>query len=123
MEATRSFPADVTTPRAARLFVGSLLGDGHDEATEVALVLTSELVTNAVVHAGTPLDVRVELDEGHMRVAVVDGDPRLPEPIAIAADAVGGRGLSLVHQLSRQWGTAPCPGGKVVWFELDTDAP
>lgn len=122
MEATRTFPADVTSPRAARQFVGALLGDPDGDAAQVALVLTSELVTNAVVHAGTPLDVRVSLDDDHMLVAVADGDPHLPGPMAFAADAVGGRGLRLVEQLATAWGTEVQPHGKVVWFALDTRA-
>lgn len=114
-----SFPAELTTPRAARQFVGDLLVDPAEELRQMALVLTSELVTNSVVHANTELDVRVELAPDHMRVEVTDGDPRPPDPAAHAPDELGGRGLVLVEALATAWGTKPCAGGKVVWFTLD----
>jgi len=118
MEARRSFPADVTSPRAARQFVGGLLGEPDGETLQVALVLISELVTNAVVHARTQVDVRVEMGTDHLRVEVADRDPRLPLPSAQAPDAPGGRGLFLVQELATAWGTELCAGGKVVWFTL-----
>lgn len=118
MEARRSFPADITSPRAARRFVGDLLGEPDGETRNLALVLTSELVTNAVVHARTQVDVRVELATDHMRVEVADSDPRLPLPTAHVPEALGGRGLFLVQELASTWGTDTCPGGKVVWFTL-----
>lgn len=118
MEARRSFPADISSPRAARQFVGGLLGEPDGHTRDLALVLTSELVTNAVVHARTQVDVRVEVEPDHMRVEVTDSDPRLPLPSARAPDAPGGRGLFLVQKLASAWGTDTCPGGKVVWFTL-----
>ena len=121
MEANRSFPAEITSPRAARQFVGSVLGRPDDEVTQMALVLTSELVTNAVLHAGTKVDVRIELDVDRMRVEVADGDPRLPAPLDHTPGDLGGRGLFLVEQLASEWGSDPCEDGKVVWFTLATD--
>lgn len=118
MQANRSFPPDATSPRAARQFVGSLLGHPEDEATQMALVLTSELVTNAVLHARTPVDVRVEFDAERMRVEVADGDPCIPGPLPCTTDALAGRGLFLVQELAVAWGAAAADGGKVVWFML-----
>jgi anti-sigma regulatory factor (Ser/Thr protein kinase) len=120
VEANRSFPAEASSPRAARRFVAGMLGDADDESTQMAMVLTSELVTNAVVHARTQVDVRVELDDGRMRVEVADGDPRMPRPVAYAADDLGGRGLYLVEQLASDWGSDRADGGKIVWFTLST---
>jgi len=122
MKANQTFPADITSPRAAREFVAAILGHPDDEATKMALVLTSELVTNAVLHARTEVDVRVDLDAERMRVEVADGDPRLPTPLDLTPDALGGRGLFLVEQLAAAWGSDPCDGGKVVWFTLATHA-
>lgn len=122
MEANRSFPADITSPRAARLFVVSVIGHPEDESTQMALVLTSELVTNAVLHARTEVDVRIEFDDEHMRVEVTDGDPHLPAALPHRPDALGGRGLFLVEQLASDWGSARRHGGKVVWFTLTTEA-
>lgn len=120
MEANRSFPAETSSPRAARQFVAGIVGHPDDESTRMAMVLTSELVTNAVVHARTQVDVRVALDAGQMRVEVADGDPRLPRPLAHAPDDLGGRGLYLVEQLASDWGSARSDDGKVVWFTLST---
>ena len=123
MEANRSFPADVTSPCAARRFVATLLGHSDHQSTQTALVLTSELVTNAVLHAGTRVDVRVELEAGHVRVEVSDGDPHLPGPMECLPDALGGRGLFLVQELASAWGAETSGVGKVVWFTLPTGAP
>ncbi len=122
MEANRSFPADVTSPRAARQFVGSVIGHPEDESTQMALVLTSELVTNAVLHARTEVDVRIEFDGGCLRVEVTDGDPRLPAAVPQRPGALDGRGLFLVEQLASKWGSDRRNGGKVVWFTLATGA-
>lgn len=123
MEARKSFPADITTPRAARQFVGGLIGGPEEESTQVALVLTSELVTNAVMHARTPLDIRVNVEPDQMRVDVRDHDPTLPWRRSCSPDALGGRGLHLVDALATTWGAEPCPDGKVVWFTLRNGGP
>jgi anti-sigma regulatory factor (Ser/Thr protein kinase) len=87
---------------------------------EVALLLTSELVTNAVCHAGGPawLDIRSEGDV--LTVGVTDeggGEVRITdEHLSLETH---GRGLRLVDELSRRWGVHPVNGtGKRVWFEL-----
>lgn len=121
MESSQSFPADVTSPGAARRFVASALGGTDDARCQVALVLTSELVTNAVIHARTTVDVRVEVEGDRMRVEVADGDRHLPEPADYAPDALGGRGLFLVSELASDWGADLRPGGKIIWFCLDTE--
>lgn len=120
MEAHSSFPAASTSPQAARRFVAGVLGRPDDESTHLALVLTSELVTNAVLHACTRVDVHIEFDAAHLRIEVADGDPRIPSPVSHAPDALGGRGMYLVEQLADAWGSDPCAEGKVVWFTLAT---
>lgn len=117
MEARR-FPPARTSPRAARQFVHGLLAGVPDDESDLALVLTSELVTNAVVHARTDVDVRVELGDGLVRVTVRDGDGHLPHPRVVPPDAAGGRGLHLVRALASSWGVDRDPGGKIVWFVL-----
>lgn len=90
------------------------------DVRDTAELLTSELVTNALLHAGTDLTVHVErIDHGSsVRIAVDDGSataPRLGEP---TGDDVGGRGLPLVATLASRWGWEPLPHGKRVWFEV-----
>src|SRR4051794_7926760 len=105
----------------AREFVRDLLAawdcDGHED---VALLLTSELVSNAVRHAASRLglDVCAEPEIDLVRIEVRDADERLPVVRAPEPDADGGRGMFLVEALARRWGAEPERGGKVVWFEL-----
>lgn len=109
-------------PRAAgtaRQFVEAKLhGLVPRTVEEVAVLLTSELVTNVVVHARTPMRLDVDLTGDSVRVAVVDGAPRSPA-LRRAHDArLTGRGMNLVEALAEQWGVDPTTGGKKVWFEL-----
>jgi anti-sigma regulatory factor (Ser/Thr protein kinase) len=88
------------------------------DTSEVAQLLVSELVTNAVLHAGTYIVVEVRVDDVRVRVAVKDLSAAFPQPRVAADDASGGRGLQLVEALSSSWGWDLTAGGKSVWFEL-----
>jgi anti-sigma regulatory factor (Ser/Thr protein kinase) len=91
------------------------------QARERAMLLASELVTNAVIHAATPLVVAVALDHGLLRVLVEDDDERAPV-MANDRGPHGGFGLHIVEELADRWGNARRPGGgKVVWFEMTLD--
>jgi two-component sensor histidine kinase len=83
---------------------------------DAATLVVSELVTNAVRHAGTPVSVRVRLLGSRVRLEVGDGDPRLPQPATGTGES--GRGLRLVTAVARAWGARPTSHGKVVWAEL-----
>ncbi|KKK05859.1 ATP-binding protein [Micromonospora sp. HK10] len=87
-------------------------------AGPAALVLT-ELVGNAVRHAGTPMHVTLTLRKPYLRVAVMDGSPAAARAVADHNPrAEGGRGLLLVRELTQRWGTVPAGTGKVVWAML-----
>ena len=104
--------------------------DPQPDAVDTALLLTTEVVTNAVLHAGTPLQLSVTARPGELRVAVVDESADLPRTraagrateeldpdlAAIASTPEGGRGLLLLEALSGEWGVDPTPAGKCVWF-------
>jgi anti-anti-sigma regulatory factor len=84
-----------------------------------ASVVAGELVTNAVVHAQTMIDLRLSLGRRYLIVAVRDGSdvvPVLPGPAS--ADPMDRRGLLLVKTLTHRWGTLPAHGGKVIWATL-----
>ncbi|MFF2524890.1 SpoIIE family protein phosphatase [Streptomyces liangshanensis] len=110
----------------ARAFVrDTLQGWGHSDVVDDAVVLTSELVTNAVVHAGTSADVLCLRTEDGVRVEVADRYPEREVPIqgtghAFASpDSENGRGLLLCAALASRWGVEYTPTYKQVWFQLD----
>ena len=106
---------------------------GRDLATEVCLrwqlpdlvgpasIIASELVTNAVQHAGTPLVLMLARTSRYLHVAVRDNDPRpavLRHPSLLAT---AGRGLLIVQRTALSWGSSPAQDGKVVWATLVAD--
>ena len=92
---------------------------GLEATLDAALLVISELVTNAVVNARSQVTVRLRLRPNHLLIEVEDEDSRLPA-LQKHNDwaALGGRGLMLVDALSDRWGSQPCPFGKIVWAEL-----
>lgn len=104
---------------AARRFVLERLTEWSlTELAAPALLLTSELVTNAVLHACSVLDLTVELAAGQLRVAVRDDEPSLPMPATPGLDTEHGRGLALVAALADTWAARPDGSGKRVCFAL-----
>ena len=102
----------------ARTFVRAAASALGEDVTDVCVLLTSELVTNAVLHARTPVQVGVVVDDEQVLVSVED---RLPakgplRPRAPLEDGPGGRGLAIVADVSEDWGTAGHAHGKSVWF-------
>jgi len=93
------------------------------EVRETAELLTSELVTNAVLHARSDLTVHVCQHDDVVRVAVDDGSDASPRPRDPDAGSLGGRGLPLVETLAARWGWEPLPAGKRVWFEVGGAVP
>lgn len=111
-------PSSVAT---ARRLVREVLVSAHrDELVDTAQLLVSEVVTNALVHAGTPIDFHAAVGEAGLRVEVSDGSTQAPSPRRYTGMAGTGRGLRLLQQLGDSWGTLAHPHGKTVWFELDT---
>jgi sigma-B regulation protein RsbU (phosphoserine phosphatase) len=85
-----------------------------------ALLLVTELVTNAVVHAGTEIELHMQTAADGLRVEVVDRSPGSLPVIrpAPAETREGGRGVFLLDALASEWGTRHFSGGKSVWFQL-----
>ncbi|MET9495211.1 SpoIIE family protein phosphatase [Streptomyces sp. NPDC006552] len=110
----------------ARSFVrDTLQGWGHADIVDDAVVLTSELVTNAVVHAGTAAEVLCLRAEDHVRIEVSDRYPEREIPLQSSAiamsspDREGGRGLQLCAALAGRWGVDYSATHKRVWFQID----
>ncbi|MDC2957219.1 SpoIIE family protein phosphatase [Streptomyces gilvifuscus] len=124
--AAASFEPVGRSVATARSFVrDTLQGWGFADIVDDAVVLTSELVTNAVVHAGTSADVLcLRTDEG-VRVEVADHYPEREIPLQGSPvnmgspDREGGRGLQLCAALAGRWGVEYTPTHKQVWFQLD----
>lgn len=115
-----SGPREVS--RARRALARALDGWGWGgEHVDVAILLTSELVTNAIRHAGAPIRLSAGLVQGTLlRVEVHDRTDDAVAARDAGFDDEDGRGLQLVQVLSRSWGWRPLDGGgKRVWFELD----
>lgn len=82
------------------------------------LLLSSEVITNAVTHTGVTCVVCVRWTGAEVRVEVTDPDPQLPHVVSTVPASESGRGLWLVSALATAWGTKQGPAGKVVWFEI-----
>lgn len=129
----------------ARDLVGDLLRrGGRPELCDTACLLTSELVANAVLHAGAPVELVVDLDASRLAVEVIDPSTVTPRPIRATAGDTCGRGLAMVERLADAWGVSRIvvgsdpddtvaprptrrppddapgddPGAKSVWFSL-----
>ncbi len=116
--------ADLRAVRESRRAVRELLTHwGTPERSEVAELLTSELVTNALVHTDHEAVLTATVGPRRLRVEVRDFVSREPRPRPPrSGDGTHGRGLVLVESLADKWGVRRHEVGKSVWFELGTDA-
>ncbi|MFF1487034.1 ATP-binding protein [Streptomyces sp. NPDC058319] len=106
-------------PEARRALRELLHRWGPPERSEVAELLTSELVTNALVHTDDDAILTATVSPDGLRVEVRDFVARGPRPrVPVAAEDTNGRGLVLVESLADDWGVCPHEIGKSVWFEL-----
>jgi anti-sigma regulatory factor (Ser/Thr protein kinase) len=119
--ASRFSPVLASVPQARR-FLREVLHGWHAQTFEwgASQVLT-ELVTNAVLHAGTEIEVTVSLEGDQLRIQVADGSARSPLARPHRDSSTTGRGMAMVEALSRSWGTAETAAGKVVWALVDAD--
>jgi serine phosphatase RsbU (regulator of sigma subunit) len=141
-------PAHQSSPSAARATVRAVVAESElHEIADEALLLTTELATNSVVHAGTDLELEIVADPSGLTVTVMDSrsgplsggewasggarsgtssaasaagsDSHGPDAPSVYELGERGRGLLLVDRLSSSWGTLHYPDGKGVWFRLD----
>ncbi|MGA9746206.1 MAG: ATP-binding protein [Nocardioides sp.] len=115
----RRLPPHPASVSAARSLVRDLLLEaGRPELVETAALLVSEVVTNALLHAGTPIDVSAWLDDSGLRVEVGDGSQHLPVRRRYATTAGTGRGMMMLEEMVDDWGVSRHRRGKTVWFYL-----
>ena len=116
-------PAPESARQARRIVTEVVTAARADAYLDIATLLTSELVTNGIVHAHTDLQVVVEATASWVRVEVIDGNPMLPLRKTYDDEALTGRGMEMVELLSTDYGVTPlADDGKRVWFRLG-DAP
>jgi len=107
--------------RFARRRVQEALGDEASiRLIRDTILLTSELVTNAMIHTTNGCEVTLTFDRcrSHVRVEVSDGSPESLQPGSHQPSEIGGLGLQLVSDLATAWGSMLEPTGKTVWFEI-----
>ena len=110
-----------TSVGAARRFVRDVLKTRRvdDGVVDTVELLTSEVVTNAIVHARSGPQLAVEVNDGSIRVAVRDISAEIPVRRLGRLDDVSGRGVVIVQELATAWGVErERNGGKRVWFEV-----
>ena len=113
-------PASASAARTGRAFVSAFCTRHHlpGDATADAVLLTSELLTNAYLHARSPAVVTIGLLGQVLRVEVADQSDTPPAAREPGPGSAGGRGMQLIGSLAQQWGVLPRQVGKAIWFEL-----
>jgi anti-sigma regulatory factor (Ser/Thr protein kinase) len=112
-------PADPASASAVRALVRRALAPQCPaDVVDVAALLASELVTNAILHARSPARVTVTPGPHAVRVEVGDHSSTPPRVRDFAPEASTGRGLQMIDALADAWGVEPDGAGKIVWFEL-----
>ncbi len=114
------FADDPRSASKARAFVREhLVAHGLEKLVDDVGLVVSELATNAVRHAGTPFTVFLTGAKDSVVVGVEDGSAGVPHHLAANPWDVGGRGLDIVDQVSRDWGVRAQGPTKSVWARFD----
>jgi anti-sigma regulatory factor (Ser/Thr protein kinase) len=117
--AVTGFASDPASVAAGRRFVAALLDDwACAHLTDTATLLTSEVLTNAVVHGLGPVRLRLRRTDTEVTVIVSDRGRYQPQPRLADLTDESGRGLSLLEMLATSWGARATEEGKDVWFTL-----
>ena len=120
MKASCVFGDAIANVGVGRNFVVDRLREWGCTDSYTAALLVSELLTNAVTHAGGMVGVEVEMDDQGVTVGVHDYSPTPPTMTPAADLAEHGRGMTLVDGLATTWGSRTWPDqSKTVWFQLD----
>jgi anti-sigma regulatory factor (Ser/Thr protein kinase) len=126
-QASANLRAEPASARQARHFVIATLrraGCRDEDLLDRLAVVTSELVTNAILHAGTDIEVQVSFERHAISIEVLDGASAQPLRVPRQPDDTGGRGLVLVDALVDEWGVVELGGSddrakaKKVWIRV-----
>ena len=118
------FAGSIGSAPEARRFVSEQLAAAGGAAFGLDVeLMVSEVVTNAIVHGRSPIELRLSVDADGCRVEVYDQHPGLPRPRHYSETSMTGRGLHILETLADRWGAFPDGAGKVVWFEVGDQRP
>lgn len=110
-------PLDPSAPRTARVFVTHALASwGLEALVDAVVLLTSELVTNSLLHAASPAVLTITRTASGVRLGVSDSSRVGPVTRDRGEEATNGRGLRLLDDLADEWGWETTPTGKTIWF-------
>lgn len=113
-------PTARSASRARHFVLETLRAWGLDGLTDVAALVTTEVVTNAVLHARTTVSLTICRESGsRVSILVRDGSPHPPQRRRPTTDSTSGRGIDLLEQLADSWSVETSPTGKTVQFSLD----
>jgi anti-sigma regulatory factor (Ser/Thr protein kinase) len=116
---SRTLPAGPRTGAEARWFLSEALqGEDVDIDFDAARLLTTEVATNAARHGKEPIELSIELEEQDLRVSVFDHGEGFDPATLTGPTETGGRGISLVRELSSEWGVERKEDGTEVWFRI-----
>ena len=112
-------PPDVTSVGLGRKFVRDTVSDwGLENLLDTAVLLTSEVITNSVLHARTQIVLSLRSANGTVSISVHDGSQHLPRPRSHSVDATTGRGLELLDRLAQEWHVDRESDGKTLTFTV-----
>lgn len=125
---TRQLPADPHAGRTGRRVLDDICNRWRlDALRDAALMIVTELATNAVEHAGPPIELCVTIHQQMLRIEVSDRSKALPtasdQRAGAAGHSTGPHGLRLVERLASRWGVIPTAWGKTVWADLVMNLP
>lgn len=117
-----SFEASPDAPGRSRWLVSDALerwGVEDEQARADVVLLTSEVVTNAIRHCRKRVELHVHLEADVLRIEVLDDSPLGPASSEGDLLSEKGRGLQIVELIAAAWGVEPSDEGKTVWFEVE----
>jgi anti-sigma regulatory factor (Ser/Thr protein kinase) len=119
VDARLDVPPEPSAVRQVRAFVRSALAGSVDEdALDTIVLLTSEVVTNAILHAKTASELHLVRLPDVVRVEIADRSPAIPERRVLDFTSASGRGLAIVEAVAIRWGVEGAAASKRVWFEV-----
>ena len=122
MSPDRVFPNEPAGVRDARAYVADALRGADPSVLDVAVLMVSELATNAVVHTTSPFGIGIDRRDHEVRISVTDRGAGTPKLRHASSSDTDGRGLGIVAAFADEWGVDQGPDSKTVWFTVPTNA-